>query len=61
MPIFNVIYDAIRISGTQCWQIEAESEEEARKLVDAGGGEFIDEQLEVMETQFSHVEEVEEE
>jgi hypothetical protein len=56
---FNV--DATSVSGSQTYYVDAESEQEAREIVEGGGGEFVCEELEVQDLgtfELDHVEDI---
>ena len=54
---FNV--DATSVHGSQTYFVDAESEDEAREVVESGGGEFVCEELEVQDLEAFTLVEVE--
>jgi len=57
---FLVVKQIKSASGYQAWSIEARSPEEACELVDAGGGEFDHEEVEVTSLENADPQECEE-
>ena len=59
MPIFQV-YDSITsVYGWQCWKIEADNEEEAKQKVSEGEVDFVDQEIEVQDSEFDSIVRVE--
>lgn len=50
MKHYIVSLEVVSARGSQLYRVQADSEEEARALVDGGNGQFLCEELEVTET-----------
>jgi hypothetical protein len=49
MKRYTFVADALSVHGSQTYFVDAASEEDARKLVEKGQGEFLYEELEVQD------------
>lgn len=49
MPKYHIDVDIKNANGTQCWEVEAESPEEALRKYNDGDGEVVHEEIEVTE------------
>lgn len=55
MPKFIITLRVNQASGYQEYEIEAETEAEAKKLFEDGEGEFLHEEIEVIDTTFDSI------
>jgi hypothetical protein len=47
MKIFYIELPVLQAEGTQCFSVRAETEEQALKIFERDGGEFVDDEIEV--------------